>query len=154
MAETQLSQIWYEEITLHCHATYCQTCSSVRATMIPDLIRLMMDGDSVLLTGLTACWWTHHNELHDRTRATIYRLSLSAMTECQIKRRHSVTSLATTLANVQFAQSKIEWTSLGACGWSACVRTCSAKLLRYIHCEYQKRAAIILPMTFSNVDRF
>jgi len=82
--------------------------------------------------------WTHGvlvNTSQRTTRATIYRLSLSPMTECQIKRRHSVTSLATTLANVQFAQSKIAWTSLGTCSWSACVRTCSAKLLRYIHCE-------------------
>ena len=67
----------------------------------PELIQLMND-DIVSLVGLAAL--INHND-DRRLMFFIHQLSLSLylMTQCQIKLRHSVTSLATTLDYVQLA---------------------------------------------------
>ena len=67
--------------------------------VLPELIQLM-DDDIVSLVGLAAL--INHND-DRRLMFFIHQLSLSLylMTQCQIKLRHSVTSLATTLDYVQ-----------------------------------------------------
>ena len=73
----------------------------------PELIQLM-DDDIVSLIGLTMLVIPPPRS--NLTRVMIHQLSLSLylMTQCQVKLRHSVASLTTTLDYVQFAHSKFD----------------------------------------------
>jgi len=80
----------------------------------PELIQLM-DDDIVSLVGLTAL--INQSSNNDRSLVVVMHqlsLSLYLMTQCQIKLRHSVTSLATTLDYVRLA------------------RFCSTQLFKYV----------------------
>jgi len=77
----------------------------VQAIEYPE--QMQMIGDEIVsLLGLTALIKHSHNSDRPRPCVAIHELSLSLylMTQCQIKLRHSVTSLATTLDYVRLAR--------------------------------------------------
>jgi len=102
----------YQHCLQLCTHTMRNTIAGIDSTtllcvyLFPELIQLM-DDDIVSLLGLT----TLVNRPHKRHSppVIIYHLSLSLylMTQCQIKLRHSVTSLARTLDYVQLAPAMI-----------------------------------------------
>ena len=72
----------------------------------PELIQLM-DDDIVSLIGLTVLANPPHNKSIFRCAISQLSLSLYLMTQCQIKLRHSVTSLDKTLDDVEFSRTNI-----------------------------------------------
>ena len=80
----------------------CGVRAGVRVLLRPELIQLM-DDDIVSLLGLMML--VNHSQKSEPPRVAISQLSLSLylMTQCQIKLRHSVTSLARTFDYVQTA---------------------------------------------------
>ena len=71
-----------------------------------------MDDDIVSLTALTLI--VNPKCRNDRSNVRVYQLTLSLylMTQCQLKLRHSVTSLAQTLDYIEVAQRTclVSWT--------------------------------------------
>ena len=75
----------------------------------PELIQLLDDDIASLIGLVTLAKRRYNNDNTDSRRVTISWLSLSLylMTQCQIKLRHPVTSLITTLDYVHIARDKI-----------------------------------------------
>ena len=123
---------------------------TVLVVMYPELIQLM-DDDIVSLFGLTML--VNQSSVPPPPSVAVFQLSLSLylIAQCQIKLRHSVTSLSTTLDYVQLARSyyaqALEYVS-DCCGlqlhdMSVCrpldqqvLKLVEQKIFKYI-CHYQ-----------------
>ena len=84
---------------------------NVGVDTFPVFIQLL-DDDIVSLTALTLIVNPKCRFLYDSIHITQLTLSLYLMTQCQLKLRHSVTSLAQTLSNIRVAQRRhpVDWT--------------------------------------------
>jgi len=80
-------------------------CPILELSLFPELLQLM-DDDIVSLTGVAMLVKALHRSDDVDFQVSQLSLSLYLMTRCQIKLRHSVTSMATTLHYIRLAHSQ------------------------------------------------